>query len=61
MPVKSLRATNFGPFVGDEITFEPDVTVLTGANDTGNVDAQAPQIDLHEDGQQLSHRTRYKL
>lgn len=35
MPLKSLRATNFGPFVGDTINFESDVTVITGANDTG--------------------------
>ncbi len=35
MPLKSLRATNFGPFVGDELVLEPDVTVITGANDTG--------------------------
>src|SRR5262245_59945291 len=36
MKLKSLTPINYGPFSTQEtITFEPSVTVLTGANDTG--------------------------
>lgn len=36
MLFKNLSIKNYGPFSAQtEIDFEPDVTVLTGANDTG--------------------------
>ncbi len=36
MKIESITITNFGPFLGNHtLALQPDVTVLTGANDTG--------------------------